>query len=145
MRFLERAWCYFLVIGSLLTVTNCCRVLELTQLSIYGRFLQAVMILLRTGPYYLYKSNFNSIIWLFYIIILISCFGSLVESPTRRVDPLLHSYTDYEDSVYGNFCKSETPFKFSTQLNLTIFTWLQTLLGVFENPGYLHHCLMMGG
>ncbi|KAI8549334.1 hypothetical protein RHMOL_Rhmol06G0017400 [Rhododendron molle] len=26
---------------------------------------------------------------------------SLVESPTRRIDPLLNSFNDYEDSVYG--------------------------------------------
>lgn len=28
-------------------------------------------------------------------------FDSLVESPTRPIDPLLNSYSDYEDSVYG--------------------------------------------
>ena len=37
-------------------------------------------------------------------IINVCVFGSLVDSPTRRVDPLLHSYSDYEDSVYGNHC-----------------------------------------
>lgn len=38
-------------------------------------------------------------------------FDRLVDSPTRRRDPLLNSYSNYEDSVYGNrycygFCKS---------------------------------------
>ncbi|KAF8410325.1 hypothetical protein HHK36_002852 [Tetracentron sinense] len=28
---------------------------------------------------------------------------SLVESPTRRIDPLLNSYSDYEDSVYEQY------------------------------------------
>lgn len=28
-----------------------------------------------------------------------------VDSPTKRVDPLLNSYSDYEDSVYGNKVK----------------------------------------
>ena len=29
-------------------------------------------------------------------------FGSPVDSPSKRIDPLLHSYSDYEDSIYGN-------------------------------------------
>lgn len=30
-------------------------------------------------------------------------FYSPIESPTRKIDPLLNSYKDYEDSVYGSF------------------------------------------
>lgn len=28
-----------------------------------------------------------------------------MDPPLKRVDPLLHSYSDYEDSVYGNWDK----------------------------------------
>lgn len=39
----------------------------------------------------------------------------LVESPTRRrVDPLLHSYSDYEDSVYGLAWSSREPWIFAS-------------------------------
>ncbi|KAK2995097.1 hypothetical protein RJ640_020737 [Escallonia rubra] len=39
---------------------------------------------------------------------------SLVESPTRRVDPLLNSYSDYEDSVYGLAWSSREPWIFAS-------------------------------
>ncbi|XP_058098507.1 WD repeat-containing protein DWA2-like isoform X2 [Magnolia sinica] len=39
---------------------------------------------------------------------------SLVESPTRRVDPLLNSYNDYEDSVYGLAWSSREPWIFAS-------------------------------
>ncbi|CAA2958050.1 WD repeat-containing protein DWA2-like [Olea europaea var. sylvestris] len=39
---------------------------------------------------------------------------SLVESPTRRVDPLLHSYTDYEDSVYDLAWSFREPWIFAS-------------------------------
>lgn len=29
-------------------------------------------------------------------------FDSLTDSPSREIDPLLYSYSDYEDSVYGS-------------------------------------------
>ncbi|KAH7849104.1 hypothetical protein Vadar_013040 [Vaccinium darrowii] len=39
---------------------------------------------------------------------------SLVESPTRQIDPLLNSYSDYEDSVYGVACSSREPWMFAS-------------------------------
>lgn len=39
---------------------------------------------------------------------------SLVESPTRRIDPLLNSYSDYEDSVYGLTWSSREPWIFAS-------------------------------
>ncbi|KAF5197872.1 Earp and garp complex-interacting protein, partial [Thalictrum thalictroides] len=39
---------------------------------------------------------------------------SLVESPTRLVDPLLNSYNDYEDSVYGLAWSSRQPWIFAS-------------------------------
>ncbi|CAI9758036.1 unnamed protein product [Fraxinus pennsylvanica] len=39
---------------------------------------------------------------------------NLVESPTRRVDALLHSYTDYEDSVYDLAWSSREPWIFAS-------------------------------
>ncbi|XP_015884079.1 WD repeat-containing protein DWA2 [Ziziphus jujuba] len=38
----------------------------------------------------------------------------LVDSPTRRVDPLLNSYSDYEDSVYGLAWSSREPWIFAS-------------------------------
>ncbi|KAL2499264.1 Transducin/WD40 repeat-like superfamily protein [Abeliophyllum distichum] len=43
-----------------------------------------------------------------------SALDSLLESPTRRVDPLLHSYTDYEDSVYDLAWSSREPWIFAS-------------------------------
>lgn len=37
---------------------------------------------------------------------------SLFESPTKRADPLLSSYSDYEDSVYGIYENFSAPFFF---------------------------------
>ncbi|KAI7998460.1 WD repeat-containing protein DWA2 [Camellia lanceoleosa] len=51
---------------------------------------------------------------------------SLMESHTRSVDPLLNSYSDYEDRVY-------------------VLPKLLVLLGVPESHGFLHHYPMMGG
>ncbi|KAK1296017.1 WD repeat-containing protein DWA2 [Acorus calamus] len=39
---------------------------------------------------------------------------SLVDSPTRQVDPLLHSYSDYEDSIYGISWSSREPWMFAS-------------------------------
>lgn len=39
---------------------------------------------------------------------------SLMESPTRQVDPLLNSYTDYEDSIYGLAWSSRQPWIFAS-------------------------------
>ncbi|KAL5984199.1 hypothetical protein ACLOJK_018303 [Asimina triloba] len=39
---------------------------------------------------------------------------SLVESPTCRVEPLLNSYNDYEDSVYGLAWSSREPWIFAS-------------------------------
>ncbi|KAG5556452.1 hypothetical protein RHGRI_006900 [Rhododendron griersonianum] len=39
---------------------------------------------------------------------------SLVESPTRRIDPLLNSFNDYEDSVYGLAWSSREPWIFAS-------------------------------
>ncbi|RZC48570.1 hypothetical protein C5167_016996 [Papaver somniferum] len=39
---------------------------------------------------------------------------SPVESPTRRADPLLNSYSDYEDSVYGLTWSSRQPWIFAS-------------------------------
>ncbi|GAV63457.1 WD40 domain-containing protein [Cephalotus follicularis] len=39
---------------------------------------------------------------------------SLVESPIRWVDPLLNSYSDYEDSVYGLAWSSREPWIFAS-------------------------------
>ncbi|XP_034676320.1 WD repeat-containing protein DWA2 isoform X2 [Vitis riparia] len=39
---------------------------------------------------------------------------SPIESPTRRVDPLLNSYSDYEDSVYGLAWSSREPSIFAS-------------------------------
>lgn len=36
------------------------------------------------------------------------------DSPTRQVDPLLHSYSDYEDSVYGLTWSSRQPWIFAS-------------------------------
>ncbi|KAM0945303.1 putative transcription factor WD40-like family [Dioscorea sansibarensis] len=36
------------------------------------------------------------------------------ESPTRKIDPLLHSYKDYEDSVYGLAWSSREPSIFAS-------------------------------
>ncbi|CAK9158339.1 unnamed protein product, partial [Ilex paraguariensis] len=43
---------------------------------------------------------------------------ALIKSPTRRVDPLLNSYSDYEDSVYGDCCNLDFLFTL-TELWLT--------------------------
>ncbi|XP_021732227.1 WD repeat-containing protein DWA2-like [Chenopodium quinoa] len=39
---------------------------------------------------------------------------SLLESPTKHVDPLLNSYNDYEDSVYGLAWSSREPLIFAS-------------------------------
>uniref|UniRef100_A0A1D1YTR0 WD repeat-containing protein DWA2 n=1 Tax=Anthurium amnicola TaxID=1678845 RepID=A0A1D1YTR0_9ARAE len=39
---------------------------------------------------------------------------SFVDSPTRQMDPLLTSYTDYEDSVYGIAWSSQDPSLFAS-------------------------------
>ncbi|KAL5778337.1 hypothetical protein ACOSP7_011263 [Xanthoceras sorbifolium] len=39
---------------------------------------------------------------------------SLVELPTQRADPLLNSYSDYEDSVYGLAWSSRDPWIFAS-------------------------------
>ncbi|KAK0576172.1 hypothetical protein LWI29_013198 [Acer saccharum] len=39
---------------------------------------------------------------------------SLVETPMQRADPLLNSYTDYEDSVYGLAWSSREPWIFAS-------------------------------
>ncbi|XP_052189200.1 WD repeat-containing protein DWA2-like isoform X2 [Diospyros lotus] len=39
---------------------------------------------------------------------------SLAESPTKRADPLLNSYSDYEDSVYGIAWSSREPWIFAS-------------------------------
>ncbi|OVA03007.1 WD40 repeat [Macleaya cordata] len=39
---------------------------------------------------------------------------SPVDSPTRRVDPLLNSYSDYEDSVYGLTWSARQPWIFAS-------------------------------
>ncbi|RVW50904.1 WD repeat-containing protein DWA2 [Vitis vinifera] len=39
---------------------------------------------------------------------------SPIESPTRQVDPLLNSYSDYEDSVYGLAWSSREPSIFAS-------------------------------
>lgn len=81
-----------------------CRVLELTQLSTCGMLLQSLMIqqmkgiLLFEHPKFFYvlmaaSTWWSDLIYLFHV-------GSL-ESPTWK-DPLLNTYSDYEDSVYGN-------------------------------------------
>jgi hypothetical protein len=88
-----------------------------------------------------------------YFILLVSAdiinfcvFGSLVDSPTRRVDPLLHSYSDYEDSVYGNHCNFHV---FPCILSYTKADWLsldlKALLGAIVSLGSLRHYPMMGG
>ncbi|KAL7175000.1 hypothetical protein ACSBR2_028745 [Camellia fascicularis] len=41
-------------------------------------------------------------------------YESLVKSPTRLADPLLNSYSDYEDSVYGLAWSSREPWIFSS-------------------------------
>ncbi|XP_050158211.1 WD repeat-containing protein DWA2 isoform X1 [Malus sylvestris] len=38
----------------------------------------------------------------------------LVDSPTRRIDPLLNSYSDYEDSIYGLAWSSREPWIFAS-------------------------------
>jgi hypothetical protein len=35
-------------------------------------------------------------------LINVVVFSSVVASPTQKLDPLLYSFNDYEDSVYGN-------------------------------------------
>lgn len=39
---------------------------------------------------------------------------SAVESPRKRADPLLHTYSDYEDSVYGLAWSSREPWVFAS-------------------------------
>uniref|UniRef100_A0A2P2JC66 WD repeat-containing protein DWA2 n=1 Tax=Rhizophora mucronata TaxID=61149 RepID=A0A2P2JC66_RHIMU len=39
---------------------------------------------------------------------------SLVESPTQRVNPLLNTYSDFEDSVYGLAWSSREPWIFAS-------------------------------
>ncbi|XP_028083269.1 WD repeat-containing protein DWA2-like isoform X1 [Camellia sinensis] len=41
-------------------------------------------------------------------------YESLVKSPTRLADPLLNSYSDYEDSVYGLSWSSREPWIFAS-------------------------------
>ncbi|TQE07490.1 hypothetical protein C1H46_006810 [Malus baccata] len=38
----------------------------------------------------------------------------LVDSPTMRIDPLLNSYSDYEDSIYGLAWSSREPWIFAS-------------------------------
>ncbi|TQD86561.1 hypothetical protein C1H46_027893 [Malus baccata] len=40
--------------------------------------------------------------------------GRLVDSSTRRIDPLLNSYSDYEDSIYGLAWSSREPWIFAS-------------------------------
>ncbi|KAH9315415.1 hypothetical protein KI387_024042, partial [Taxus chinensis] len=40
--------------------------------------------------------------------------GSLPESPTGRVDPLVQSYSDFEDSIYGIAWSSQEPWIFAS-------------------------------
>ena len=57
------------------------------------------------------KKKSLSLNFFFLFFLMIFCYNFLlyvssspIESPTRQVDPLLNSYSDYEDSVYGNDC-----------------------------------------
>jgi hypothetical protein len=50
----------------------------------------------------------------FFLFIFGCIFGSQAEQPVRGVDPLLNTYSDYEDSIYGK------SFNFLTQLMIFI-------------------------
>ncbi|OMP03032.1 hypothetical protein CCACVL1_02616, partial [Corchorus capsularis] len=39
---------------------------------------------------------------------------SIAEPPTKQADPLLNSYSDYEDSVYGLTWSSREPWIFAS-------------------------------
>jgi hypothetical protein len=41
----------------------------------------------------------------FFLFIFACIFGSQAEPPVRGVDPLLNTYSDYEDSIYGKSFK----------------------------------------
>lgn len=72
--------------------------------------------------------------------------GSLVDSPTRKMDSLLNTYSDYEDSVYGKLVHLGT-LRFPSFMLKYKLTYLhfQASLGVSVSLGFLHHCHMMGG
>lgn len=75
--------------------------LELTQLSICGwPLLQWVMIQQQIGTQFISLVYCTSISQS--LVLITSVSASLMESQTPKVDPLLNSYNDYEDSVYGN-------------------------------------------
>lgn len=67
-----------------------------------------------------------------------------VDSPTKRVDPLLNSYSDYEDSVYGNKVKHCIFLDLDFDFKFTILK-LQALLGALGNHGSLRPYPMMEG
>lgn len=70
-------------------------------------------------------------------------FASLVESPTQMIEPLLNSYNDYEDSVYGNwyrqwvFLSALIWNQLSFHLNLTLFR------SCLEFPGTMGICIII--
>lgn len=86
-----------------------------------------------------------SLLWLdltstvFFFFNLIFC--RLVDSPTRRVDPLLNSYSDYEDSVYGNKVQHSDFLVFDFDFKLTFL--LQNFRPCLEFPWTLDLCFII--
>lgn len=80
--------------------------LEPTQLSICGwPLLQPMMIQHQIGQPFILVVVIPSLQLLLDIeyIAVVCSFASLMDSQSRT-EPLLNSYNDYEDSVYGNRC-----------------------------------------
>lgn len=79
-----------------------------------------------------------------YFLLIFACiFASQPESPARLVDPLLNTYSDYEDSIYGKSFKITHDLFRLPCINLLFI--LQGLHGVLVNHGSLHPCPMMEG
>lgn len=47
---------------------------------------------------------YNFYMTLYFLFIYACIFGSQADSSSRWVDPLLNTYSDYEDSIYGKSC-----------------------------------------
>lgn len=80
-----------------------------------------------------------------YFLFIFACiFGSRAESPVRLVDPLLNTYSDYEDSIYGKSLLFLNQDLYRL-LRINLLFILQGLHGVLVNHGSLHLCPMMEG
>jgi hypothetical protein len=96
--------CYLLAFSW--SEVSSCRVVVQTRLSICGSLLQQPVMSWHLGGHFLICLP-DVLLDFFTLLgpdnlINVVVFSSVVASPTQKLDPLLYSFNDYEDSVYGN-------------------------------------------